>query len=241
MPPEEPALGLLACVHCGGRIQPGELLLPAGRCAMGGVVTGPTSALYTDILEPAAEHVVCAAAARGVPDARCYTVGHGTRTLEELLSLLSEHEIRLLADIRTFPASRHNPQFGGEALARTLPDAAICYLHLKGLGGRRRSRGDSPNRGWRNPSFRGYADYMSTPGFTAAIDELVALVRLQRTAVMCAETVYWRCHRSLVADALLVRGTASVHLLGPGKSVSHALTPFARVEGTRLLYPPEGG
>jgi hypothetical protein len=241
MPGQDDAPGdPLTCLHCGAPIRPGELFLPAGRCVMDGVVTGPAGALYHDVLEPEGEHVRCAAEARGAP-AYCWTVGHGTRPLEEFLALLREHEIELLADIRTVPGSRHNPQFGGTALARSLPEAGICYLLLKGLGGLRKPRPDSPNGGWRNDSFRGYADYMLTAGFEAALDELMALLRLRRTAIMCAETVYWRCHRSLVADALLVRGVEALHLLAPGKAVPHALTRFARPEGTRLLYPPEAG
>ena len=231
----------LACVHCGAAIREGDLCLPAGRCAMGGPVTGPGSLLYSDVLEPAAEHVGCAARARGAPDPLCCTIGHGTRPLEELLALLREHEIRLLADIRTVPRSRHNPQSAGEALSRDLPASGICYLHLKGLGGLRKARADSPNGGWRNGSFRGYADYMLTPDFDAALDELIALLRLQRTAIMCAETVYWRCHRALVADALQVRGIGSLHLLATGKASPHRLTRFAQAEGTRLLYPPPAG
>ena len=170
---------------------------------------------------------------------RCFTVGHGTRSIEEFVSLLREHEITQLADIRTVPKSRHNPQFWGEALAESLEAAGICYLHLKGLGGLRKSRPDSPNTGWRNDSFRGYADYMLTPEFEEALEELLGLLRLQPTAIMCAETVYWRCHRSLVADALLVRGIESFHLLSPGKAAPHTLTRFARAEGTRLIYPAE--
>jgi len=230
--------GPRACVHCGAPIQPGELFLPAGRCATDGVVIGAGSLLYRDVLEPEGEHVHCAAA-RGAAAPCCYTIGHGTRPLEDFLSLLREHGIRLLADIRTVPRSRHNPQFGGEALAQSLPEAGICYLHLQNLGGLRKPRVDSPNGGWRNDSFRGYADYMSTSAFDAGLAELIALLRFQPTAVMCAETVYWRCHRSLVADALLVQGIESLHLLAPGKVVLHTLTHFARPEGTRLFYPPE--
>lgn len=231
----------LTCRHCGAPIQPGDLFFFAGRCAMGGVVTGPTALLYSDVLETEAEHVRCAAEARGTPDCHCYTVGHGTRSREELLSLLREHDIRLLADIRTVPGSRHNPQFGGAALARSLPGAGICYLHLKELGGLRKPQPDSPNGGWRSESFRGYADYMLTPAFAAALEDLIALLRLQRTVIMCAETVYWRCHRALVADALLVRNIDSLHLLAPGKATLHTLTRFARPEGTRLFYLPEEG
>lgn len=227
------------CVHCGRPIRAGELFLPAGRCAMGGVVTGPGALLYADTLEPGAEHVGCAAAARGNPESRCYAIGHGTRPLEELVAMLREQEVEVLADIRTVPGSRHNPQYGGAALARELPGAGICYLHLKGLGGLRKPRPDSPNAGWRNESFRGYADYMLTPDFEAALAELTALLRVRPTAIMCAETVYWRCHRSLVADALLVRGIPTLHLMAPGKAIPHTLTRFARPEGTRVLYPPE--
>lgn len=233
------ATGPVRCVRCGAPILPGELFLPAGRCAMGGVVTGPGSALYTDVLEPAGEHVRCAAAACAAASPRCYTVGHGTRSLDEFVALLREYEIGLVVDIRTVPKSRHNPQFAGEALARTLPEAGCCTLHLPALGGLRRPLPDSPNGGWRNPSFRGYADYMQTPAFEAALAELIALLRWQRTAIMCAETVYWRCHRSLVADALLVRGIPSLHLMSPGKATPNTLTRFARVDGTRLTYPPE--
>lgn len=234
-----PSIGPLACVHCGERISAGELFLPAGRCAMGGTVTGPNVALYGDVLEPAGEHLRCAAATRSAPSLCCYTVGHGTRSQTEFLELLREHEVQQLVDIRTVPKSRHNPQSAGEALAASLPAAGICYLHLKELGGLRKPRADSPNAGWRNESFRGYADYMLTPEFENALGELIDLLRLQRTAIMCAETVYWRCHRSLVADALLVRGIPSLHLMGPGQATPHHLTRFARPEGTRLLYPVE--
>jgi uncharacterized protein (DUF488 family) len=206
---------------------------------MGGVVAGPSADLYSDVLEPVGEHVHCAAEAHAPVERICFTVGHGTRTREELLALLGEHRIQLLADIRTVPRSRHNPQTSGEALRVALPEAGLCYLQLEGLGGLRRPRPDSPNDGWRNQSFRGYADYMLTPEFDAALAELIDLLGLYRTAIMCAETVYWRCHRSLVADALLVRGIRSLHLMGPGKATQHALTRFAHPDGTRVLYPAE--
>lgn len=234
------ALGPLYCVHCGAAINSGELFRVAGRCEMGGVVTGSAWALYRDVLEPEGEHLRCAAAARRPGhELCCYTVGHGTRPLDELLALLEEHGVDLVADIRTVPKSRHNPQSAGEALARDLPAAGVCYLHLPGLGGLRKPRPDSPNGAWRNESFRGYADYMLTETFESALAELTFLLQLRRTAILCAETVYWRCHRSLVADALHVRGIASLHLLAPGKAVPHNLTRFARPQGARLLYPPE--
>lgn len=206
---------------------------------MGGTVTGPAALLYSDVLEPEAEHIACAAAARGDRESECFTIGHGTRLLEEFVALLRERGIDLLADIRTVPKSRHNPQYWGESLASSLPEAGICYLHLKALGGLRRPAPDSPNSGWRNDTFRGYADYMLTPAFEAALAELIALLRLRRTAIMCAETVYWRCHRALVADALLVRDIRSLHLMAPGKAVPHRLTRFARTDGLRIVYPPE--
>lgn len=232
------AEGPLACVHCCETIGPGELFLSAGRCAMGGVVTGPSWTLYSDTLEPAGEHVRCAPSTRD-EDPVCYTVGHGTRALAEFIDLLREQSVELVADIRTVPKSRHNPQFAGEALQRDLPPAGLCYLHLPGLGGLRKPRTDSPNGAWRNDSFRGYADYMLTSPFEDALAELITLLRLRRTAIMCAETVYWRCHRSPIADALAARGVASVHLLAPGKAVPHALTRFARVQSGQVLYPPE--
>ncbi len=166
-----------------------------------------------------------------------FAVGHSTRTAEDFLRLLSSHAIRLVADVRTVPRSRHNPQFNRDSLPATLAPAGIGYRHLPGLGGLRRPLRDSPNSGWRNASFRGYADYMQTPKFSAALDELVELARTRRTAIMCAEAVLWRCHRSLIADALTVRGIAVEHITGEGRSTTHVLTPFARVAGTSITYP----
>ncbi|HPW56479.1 MAG: DUF488 domain-containing protein [Thermoanaerobaculaceae bacterium] len=167
-----------------------------------------------------------------------FTVGHSTRPLSEFIALLAARDIELLGDIRTVPRSRHNPQYNADALARDLPAAGIAYLPLPALGGLRRARPDSPNGGWRNASFRGFADYMQTPEFAAALAELIATSRTRRTAVMCAEAVPWRCHRSLVADALEIRGIPVIEILGERSERRHRLTPFARVEGTRLTYPP---
>jgi hypothetical protein len=232
------ACGPLACARCGFSVQVGELFFLSGRCAMGGEVgLSGVSALYSDLLEPAAEHVRCSSPPPGRGEVVCYTEGHGTRPLAELAAMLHRHGVRVLADIRTVPRSRHNPQYWAEALAESLPPQGICYVHLPDLGGLRRPRRDSPNMGWRNESFRGYADYMLTLAFEAALAELIGLLRVRPTAIMCAESVYWRCHRSLVADALLVRGVPSVHLMGESKSVPHTLTRFARPEGTRLVYP----
>jgi uncharacterized protein (DUF488 family) len=166
-----------------------------------------------------------------------WTVGHSTRSLEELVAILHGADIEVLADIRTVPRSRRMPQFNTETLAEQLPQSGIGYVHLGNLGGFRRSHGDSPNDGWRNASFRGYADYMQTEQFTEALQELVDLAGNGRTAIMCSEALPWRCHRSLVADALTVHGIEVTHLLGGGRSQAHALTSFARVEGERITYP----
>jgi uncharacterized protein (DUF488 family) len=163
------------------------------------------------------------------------TVGHSTRTIEEFLELLESHGVEVLADIRTVPKSRANPQFWGDALAKSLAKAGIGYRWMKALGGLRHPRKDSPNTGWRNTNFRGYADYMQTAEFEKALAELMAIAG--RVVIMCAEAVPWRCHRSLVADALTIRGVEVWHLMAVGKKHRHQLTPFAKVEGTRLLYP----
>jgi len=166
-----------------------------------------------------------------------YTIGHSNRSLEEFLSLLSAHSIELLADIRSVPKSRHNPQFNREAMAISLPAAGIAYQHIPGLGGRRHPRKDSINLAWRNDSFRGYADYMQTAPFDGALAELMAAASAHRTAIMCAESVPWRCHRSLVADALTARGVEVKHIMTATTANPHKLTPFAAVEGVRVTYP----
>jgi uncharacterized protein (DUF488 family) len=168
-----------------------------------------------------------------------YTIGHSTRPLEEFLDLLRAHGVTQLADVRTIPKSRRHPQFVGEAMAQSLPAAGIEYRHFPGLGGLRKASPDSPNRGWRHAGFRGYADYMQTPEFEAGLDALIRMSREKRTAIMCAEAVPWRCHRSLVADALEVRGVAAVEILSERSARLHELTPFARVAGTTVLYPAE--
>lgn len=170
--------------------------------------------------------------------ARIYTIGHSTRTLEEFIALLQSFDIATLVDVRTMPRSRRNPQFNIEALAVDLPEVGIAYTHIARLGGLRHGLGaDSPNTGWRNASFRGYADYMLTPEFAQGLDELHALTPAGPLALMCAEAVPWRCHRSLIADALLVRGVETSDIQGIGRTMSHKLKPFARVEGTRITYP----
>jgi uncharacterized protein (DUF488 family) len=165
------------------------------------------------------------------------TVGHSTHPLGEFIGMLQAHAVTLLADVRTVPRSRHNPQFNREALPQSLAAAGLGYLHLPGLGGWRPPRADSPNQGWRQAGFRGFADYMLTPEFDQNLASLVELARRQRLALMCAEALPWRCHRSLISDALLVRGITVAHIIGPGPPRPHRLTPFARVEGTQITYP----
>jgi len=171
---------------------------------------------------------------------RLYTIGHSTRSRDELVAALRSFGIRTLVDIRTVPRSRHTPQFNREALQRSLPRRGIRYRHMPELGGLRKARADSTNTAWRNASFRGYADYMETAEFTAGLRALRALAREDGpVAVMCAEAVPWRCHRSLVADALTAYGDTVVHVMGPDKGQLHARTPWAKVEGRRVRYPGE--
>jgi uncharacterized protein (DUF488 family) len=168
-----------------------------------------------------------------------YTVGHSTRSALELIEILEAARVGQLVDVRTAPRSRRNPQFNGDALASSLAEHGIAYHHERALGGFRRPRPDSPNGGWEHPAFRGYADYMASPEFTAALERLTAMAGTLTTSIMCAEAQWWRCHRRLIADALVVRGWGVLHLgLGP-EPVPHELTPFAVVgaDGT-LTYPP---
>ena len=168
-----------------------------------------------------------------------WTIGHSTRSLEALLALLHAHGIRRVTDVRRFSRSRRHPQFNTDALSRDLPAAGIAYGHRPALGGFRRPRRDSRNTGWRNASFRGYADYMETDAFAAELDALLEEARTAPTAIMCAEAVPWRCHRSLISDALVARGVEVRHILGPAPAEPHALTAGARVEGRRPIYPGE--
>ena len=195
------------------------------------------------------------------------TIGHSTHPIAEFIDLLRSHGVERLVDVRTVPRSRHNPQFNRDALAQSLEAAQIHYSYMPGLGGFRRPRdsesatsknpqvsaqqqGAGPgapeavgppaglNAGWRNASFRGYADYMQTKEFEQNLEQLTALSRTEKVAIMCAEAVPWRCHRSLIADALTVRGIEVREIAGPHSERVHALTPFARVDGTRITYPP---
>ncbi len=167
------------------------------------------------------------------------TIGHSTRTIEEFISLLQAHAVTCVVDVRTVPRSRDNPQFNRETLPVSLKTAGIGYVHMAELGGLRHTTRDSLNIGWRNASFRGYADYMQTPEFQRAIDQLIQLANQDRIAVMCAEAVPWRCHRSLIEDALLVRGIRSEDIMSATRRQVHALTTFARVEGTQITYPAD--
>lgn len=171
------------------------------------------------------------------PRRAAFTIGHSTRSVEEFIALLLAHHIELLVDVRTVPRSRRNPQFNRETLPHSLQAAGIVYEHHPQLGGFRRPSGESANAGWRNTSFRGYADYMQTAAFAAAIDTLAARAERQRLAVMCAEAVPWRCHRSLIADALLARGMRVEEIISKNRTQPHALTAFAHVEGTTITYP----
>ena len=168
---------------------------------------------------------------------RVLTVGHSTRPIDEFLELLKAHGVQRVVDVRTVPKSRRNPQFGQDALRRSLAGAGIGYTHVPALGGLRKARPDSPNAGWRNASFRGYADHMQTPQFAQALEAVIERGRTQCIALMCAEAVPWRCHRSLIADALLARGLAAEDITSPTRRTPHRLTPFARVIGTELTYP----
>jgi len=167
-----------------------------------------------------------------------WTIGHSTRTLEELVALLRAHGIDTVVDVRTVPRSRRHPHFTKDALAVSLPEAAIAYVHMPGLGGLRKARPGSPNTGWRTDAFRGYADYMQTEEFARHLDALTALAKNTRLSVMCAEAEPWRCHRNLLADALVVREHEVRHIVGHGAVARHALTPWAQRNGVRLTYPP---
>lgn len=181
--------------------------------------------------------------APGWGKARIYSVGHSTHPAAEFVELLQAHGIQTLVDIRTVPRSRTNPQFNRDTLPRTLAKADIRYVHLPRLGGLRRTSRDSPNTAWRNASFRGYADYMQTEEFARGLEELRELTPDGPLALMCAEAVRWRCHRTLVSDALYARGVQVLHISSRTRARPHELTPFAELHGRRVLYPgtPEAG
>jgi uncharacterized protein (DUF488 family) len=168
-----------------------------------------------------------------------FTIVHSTRELAEFINLLQAHGVTKIADVRTIPRSRHNPQFNQETLPDALKTASIGYVHLPGLGGLRHARADSPNMAWRNASFRGFADYMQTDEFAENLERLIGLAKNEHFALMCAEALPWRCHRSLIADALTVGGITVEHIMSIAHRQPHTLTPWARVEGGRITYPAE--
>jgi uncharacterized protein (DUF488 family) len=165
------------------------------------------------------------------------TIGHSTHPIEEFTGMLTAHGIRQLVDVRTIPRSRRNPQFNRDNLPASLETAGIAYRHMPGLGGLRRPRPDSTNLGWRNSSSRGYADYMQTPEFYENLNHLLELASEAPTAIMCAEAVPWRCHRSLIADALMARGVSVLEILNASKIQPHAMTSFAKIQADRVTYP----
>lgn len=168
---------------------------------------------------------------------RLWTIGHSTRPIDEFITLLKGQRIQRLVDVRTIPRSRHNPQFNMDALAKSLKRAKLIYVHMPQLGGLRKAKKDSINAGWKNASFRGYADYMQTEEFWSALEKLMADSRLLPTAIMCAEAVPWRCHRSLIADALSLKGWTVRHIMSETKADEHSLTSFAVITQDTVTYP----
>lgn len=171
------------------------------------------------------------------PMTTIHTIGHSTRSIEEFIDLLTAQGIGRVVDIRTVPKSRRHPQYWHDALAASLGEHGIGYTHLAALGGLRKRRPDSPNTAWRNASFQGYADHMLSDEFASGLAELLALAEEEPCAIMCAEAVPWRCHRRLVADALLVCGLTVLEIISAGQPQRHELTPFAAVDGTEVTYP----
>jgi uncharacterized protein (DUF488 family) len=166
-----------------------------------------------------------------------FTIGHGTRSIDDFVSLLREHRIVTVADVRSYPSSRANPQFNRDALAASLEEVGVRYDHRRELGGRRHGLGSaSPNTAWTHPAFRGYADYMLQDVFWNALDDLLAEAAVQVTTVMCSETLWWRCHRRMIADAAIARGVAVMHVMKPGSVAQHELTPFAKIVERRVRY-----
>jgi len=166
-----------------------------------------------------------------------FTIGHSTHPIEEFLALLSQHELKLLADVRSYPSSKRWPQFNQEGLQHALERAGIEYRWFKSLGGRRKSKAaSSPHTAWQIPAFRSYADYADGDEFRAGLEELLALAEHKRAAYMCSEGLWWRCHRRIISDHLILRGCTVMHIMPTGKMVEHALPDFARVENRRLVY-----
>ena len=166
-----------------------------------------------------------------------FTIGHSTMPVTELIEIIRTYGIKKVADIRTIPKSRYNPQFNKDALKESLKTAKIGYLHMKGLGGLRHALKDSRNTAWKNASFRGFADYMQTEEFEENLEKLIEDAQKQPTVIMCAEAVPWRCHRSLIGDALLIRSVLVMHIMSMGSTREHTLTPWAKVAGSKITYP----
>lgn len=169
--------------------------------------------------------------------ATIFTIGHSTHPIEEFVEILNTHGIEFVVDVRTIPKSRHNPQFNSDTLAASLHDRAIGYEHMPGLGGLRHAKKDSVNTAWENASFRGFADYMQTEEFEAGLMQLIDIAGKQKTVIMCAEAVPWRCHRSLIGDALLARGLIVMDIMSKTSAKAHTMTPWAHVMGTTITYP----
>lgn len=174
---------------------------------------------------------------KGKKETVVFTIGHSTRPVAEFIDIIKAYGIKKVADIRTIPKSRHNPQFNQDEIWESLKAAKIGYIHMKGLGGLRHALKDSQNTAWKNVSFRGFADYMQTGEFKDSLEKLVEEAKKRTIVVMCAEAVPWRCHRSLLGDALLVRGVQVMHIMNASSSIEHTLTPWAKVEGTKITYP----
>ncbi len=172
-------------------------------------------------------------------EADFYTIGHSTRTLDAFVEIVRAYGVSMIVDVRTIPRSRHNPQFNKDVLPRELKHVDIGYVHEPGLGGLRHARKDSPNGAWQNSSFRGFADYMQTPEFVEGLNRLIEIGRKGAIAIMCSEAVPWRCHRSLIADGLLVRGYSVGEIMSATNCKAHVLTPWAKVDGLKIWYPPE--
>lgn len=166
-----------------------------------------------------------------------YTIGHSNHPIGTFIGMLTAQDVKVIADVRTLPGSRHNPQYNKEVLIASLQEQGIAYRHLPGLGGLRHARKDSPNTGWKNAGFRGYADHLLTDAFAAALAELLAIAKERTAAILCAEAMPWRCHRSLIADALTIRGITVLHILSASEAKEHSLTTFAQVSGTTITYP----
>jgi uncharacterized protein (DUF488 family) len=171
------------------------------------------------------------------PELTVFTIGHSTRTLDEFVDLIDAYGVTLVVDVRSVPRSRHNPQFNKETLPESLKLAGVKYVHMPDIGGLRRAKPDSVNTAWKNKSFRGYADYMQTKEFTEQLLNLMLFARENTVAIMCAEAVPWRCHRSLISDALVVRQVKVKHILTKENVIKHRLSEWAHVEGTKITYP----